>query len=104
MHKLLERLVAQQNVKLIELEKLIFLLKEYSNVTHDLLIWTVKYCDKNNIPIWIEENPKNLIEASIRIWKELDGVVNYIGNLSSDEFLQGSKSDEDLTEPDNEKA
>lgn len=101
--KVLEHIADQQNLKLVELDKLNFLLREYSGITNDLLLWVIHYCDKNNIPIWKEKKFENLINDSSRITQEIDNVIKSTENHSkkslSDEFLQGHRTDEDLTVP-----
>jgi hypothetical protein len=99
----LRSLISQINTQSAVLDRLNFLIQEEANIADGALLWTVEYCGKHNIPIHEEKKFKNIVADSKRIMQEIKKtsttLENLCKNLPPDEFLQGYKTDEDLTEP-----
>jgi pyruvate-formate lyase-activating enzyme len=87
-----------ERTKFGQVDKLFHLLEEMTIISDSFLVWLMRYCKKNKIPISQETNLQGYVKLSKRILKEIGEVSNDLQKLS-DEFLQRKKSDKDFTEP-----
>lgn len=100
---MLKVLVETEGLKIAQIDRLFHFLQEMTETTNNLLMWLVDYCQRNNIPLWKEEQFRSYVHMSRKIMAEIEESSASIRQLIESRKLPPKKFDrrspEDLPEP-----
>jgi len=103
LHETLQKLIEVEEIAIEESFKLYQLLEEMTQITDNLVMWIIKYCEEHKIPIWNEEQLRSYVQTSKILLRETGEKILNIKSLIESRKLPLRKFDrrspEDLPEP-----